>query len=356
MKKIIIAMLMSLILLAGCGTNSAAPDIPEDDLILVETTSFTEDPNSGYGGGFDIGTYRLIYYNLPGYFADLVGRDVCNAWDSARSREERDNECIAVSFIRDFNISKEDFIKANEEIVQIWAEFEAFPGESSSFELYPIDLIFTFDNERINYYFLWENSPVAKEFGMGMENGRYRHLFYNMPAPFVNLVDRNVFLDWKRARSDEERENEAIAISFIRDFKISKEDFNRANEEMRQIWAKNVYTPEESSWYEVYPVELLFSASPSSVEGSRRIKEYFLWENSPAANERIHMGQGIDDDVQDEGEDTPGEEENIPGEVEDSLGEDELTFGEGNVNSEEEGAEGENKNDDGNEISSDNEQ
>ena len=34
---------------------------------------------------------------------------------------------------------------------------------SSMYEIYPIDLIFTFDNELINDYFLWENSPIPEE-------------------------------------------------------------------------------------------------------------------------------------------------------------------------------------------------
>ena len=101
---------------------------------------------------------RPIYYSLPYSFAELVGRDVFYAWDVARyEKEEFENECIAVSFIKHFKVSKEDFTRANEVIRAQAAELGY--EEHSYGEVYDVDLIYTFDNEKINEFFLWENGP-----------------------------------------------------------------------------------------------------------------------------------------------------------------------------------------------------
>ena len=268
-----------------------------------ENCNYAMDSNSPYSSGyFHIGRFRPIFYNLPYAFVNLVGRDAYFAWMDTRSLEEMQNENMAVGFIKYFNISKEDFTRANEERRQFLESIEASPERSSHFELYPVDLIFTFDNERINEYFLWENTPVAQEFGMGMELEVHRPLFYNMPAPFVNLVGRETFIEWRRSRSQEERENENIAISFVRDFNISREDFNKANEYMRQVWANFGFASEEfriraevehgwtkdpSSQFEVYDVDMIFGAVESG--DIAQVSEFFLWENSPIEHER-HLG------------------------------------------------------------------
>ena len=223
---------------------------------------------------FDRGRFRPIFYELPAPFIYLVCINEATVWFFSRSCYERKNINIAVSFVKYFNISREDFKKANVQLQQIWERIDMSAQISSLFEFYPVDLIFSFDNERINRYFLWENSPVAVEFGIGMEIGKHRPLFYNMPAPFVNLVGREVFIEWRHARSQEERENESIAVSFIRYFGISRYEFERANEEMRQIWEAAGVSAADSSIHELYPVDLIFTFD------NELINEFFLWENS----------------------------------------------------------------------------
>jgi len=259
--------------------------IPEAEMLFVEAEVEmpTQDLSRIYGGEFDVGRHRPIFYHLPYPFVQIVGSDAHRAFRISRCPIETETENIAVSFIRYFNISKEDFTRANEQRRQLLIDRGTIPGITSSFELYPVDLIFTFDNERINEYFLWENSPSAREFGMGMDVGYHRYLFYNMPAPFVELVGRETFIQWRNSRSDEERENENIAVSFVRYFDISPEDFNRANEEMRQVWERDGFTPAHSSIYELYPVDLIFTAVSS--RDNTALNEYFLWENSQAAHE-----------------------------------------------------------------------
>gem|GEM_PF-2225769 len=117
--------------------------------------------------GMEVGKFRPNFYDLPGPFADLIGRDVYLKWILSRCPEERDNENVAVSFIRDFNISREAFAKANEQLRQNWESVGASPLVSSAYEIYPVELIFTFDNELINEYFLWENSRIFAERSLG---------------------------------------------------------------------------------------------------------------------------------------------------------------------------------------------
>ena len=123
----------------------------------------SNDAGAGDGGYHGYGRFRLRHSSLPGTFADLVGRDAFWDWYNARCAEERENESIAVSFVRYFNISREDFERANEEFRQNVASVNISTAESSSWELYPVDLIFTFDNERINEFFRWHNSPIVHE-------------------------------------------------------------------------------------------------------------------------------------------------------------------------------------------------
>jgi len=117
--------------------------------------------------GMEVGQFRPLFYTLPGPFADLIGRDEYLEWILSRCPEERDNENVAVSFIRHFNISREAFAKANEQLRQNWESVGASPLDSSAYEIYPVDLIFTFDNELINEYFLWKNSTVFAERSLG---------------------------------------------------------------------------------------------------------------------------------------------------------------------------------------------
>ena len=89
------------------------------------------------GDGYVVGKYRLIYYDLAAPFANLVGdRAVCSAWQFSRSSKEYHNECIAVSFIKHFDISEEDFRKANEEVRLIGERLGYPQGTSVHFEIY----------------------------------------------------------------------------------------------------------------------------------------------------------------------------------------------------------------------------
>lgn len=159
-------MFISLIILAACGMNNTATDLSESNFSSTENVVLAQVSSLDSGGDFEVGIFRPIFYSMPAPFLDLVGRDTYFEWVDTRSYEERENECIAVSFVRYFNVSKENFNKANEELRQIWANVGASSEDGSVYELYHTDLIYTFDNEKINEFFLWENSIYAQEIGL----------------------------------------------------------------------------------------------------------------------------------------------------------------------------------------------
>ena len=116
--------------------------------------------------GFSVGRFRPMFYSLPYHITNLVDANAFIDWAPFRSDEEYHYEAIAVSFIRYFDVSREEFERANEE----WRNFligrGMIPNGSSNAEIYDVDLIFTFDNERINEFFRWENSNFGHEVGL----------------------------------------------------------------------------------------------------------------------------------------------------------------------------------------------
>ena len=116
MKKLVLfCLVLAMFFCAGCKEHPAA-----------ETPSVTTAP---FGGniGFDEdpqpGTYRPIYYNLARPYIDIVGEKAYDEWHDTRSDEEKENECVAVSFVKAFDVRKEDFERANKEHRTIWEDF-----------------------------------------------------------------------------------------------------------------------------------------------------------------------------------------------------------------------------------------
>jgi hypothetical protein len=148
-------------------TQLPAPTANNQEPTKIGTEQISREPEEDMNNDdIELGIYRPTYYSMFFTFADLVGSEAYIKWalDMVDNNyEEYLNECIAVSFIKKFNISKEDFARANEAKRQSLAERGDLPEDSSLYELYPVDLIYTFDNKRINEFFLWENSIYANE-------------------------------------------------------------------------------------------------------------------------------------------------------------------------------------------------
>ncbi|MCL1810310.1 MAG: hypothetical protein FWG42_11195 [Clostridiales bacterium] len=180
MKIKIILVALALSLIAGCG-DSPPQDISAGDAVLGSAAGMVQEDETlgldeAIGGDWDFGPYRPRYYTMPGPFADLVGRDAYLGWFFSMDEEERESECIAVRFIREFGISQRQFSDVNEELLNSWLSRGNSPEESSAYEIYPVDLIYTFDNEAIDEFFLWENSPIPEERGVGYGTKRKKNV------------------------------------------------------------------------------------------------------------------------------------------------------------------------------------
>ena len=195
MKMKIIALVLLLGLFAGCG-DSPPQDISAGDAVLGDAAGMVrEDGTLGsdeaIGGDWDFGPYRPIYYTMAGFFADFVGRENYDNWFNSMSEEERESECIAVGYVREFGISQRQFNDMNEELLNLRLGRGNSPEESSLYEVYPVDLIYTFDNEAIDEYFLWENSPIPEERGVGYGTKRKKNVHTETAAdiPDENPLD-----------------------------------------------------------------------------------------------------------------------------------------------------------------------
>ena len=144
-------------------TSSSAQ---ETDTIVTDIGGMPETFKSLY----DEYKYRSTYYSIPYSFVELVGKEVF--WDWFRETPYRVypldvDEMAMVAFIKKFNISREEFDKANKKREQTLMETRGFtvmnPAKDDPYydrnvencELYDGDLIYTFDNEIINAYYLY---------------------------------------------------------------------------------------------------------------------------------------------------------------------------------------------------------
>ncbi len=96
--------------------------------------------------------YRIAYYRIAGEFLDLLSKeDLQRFYDWTHTLEDPDlsNEMMMVAFVKQFNISREDFELAAE-------RFRKSNESATHMEEYEVpnaDIIYTFDNEIINEYY-----------------------------------------------------------------------------------------------------------------------------------------------------------------------------------------------------------
>ena len=108
-------------------------------------------------------TKREIYYSISSVFEELVYPDAADEvfGDYKNPDGIEPIEMRLVTFLKHFNIPKEDFIKATERLKEIRLKNDMDIGHEE-YELPNADIIYTFDNEIINAYFRREN-PVAPD-------------------------------------------------------------------------------------------------------------------------------------------------------------------------------------------------
>lgn len=98
-----------------------------------------------------IPTKRYIYYNISGVYAELADENGLDFMNELSPNKEHE-EMALVMFIKRNNIKKEDFEKAIEKDRELRIKL----GQDMTTEEYELpnaDIIYTFNNKLINYYY-----------------------------------------------------------------------------------------------------------------------------------------------------------------------------------------------------------
>ncbi len=195
MKKLIalIVILVLLVLTVACEkeketnkTTTITESIQTYET-LSSTTAYKVDnlkenePQNDNGGGYiESGKYRQRYNNVPYDFVILVGEKEFDRWYDEIYEFNPDKSQI-VAFIQYFNISKEVFEKTNLQMAKSFAEFNPTMRpldyeNQQTYEIYNADIIYTFDDEIINEYYLTPDYPYCADFEYeaAIERGTYQ--------------------------------------------------------------------------------------------------------------------------------------------------------------------------------------
>lgn len=129
--------------------------------------------------------YRNNYYQIPTFFAEIIDSDIFMTWEKeyySNNYADDSNEMVMLAYVKEFNISKEDFEKANLEyarfIDETYSHICLDPqdyADQEMQEIYNSDIIYTFDNKLINKYYLGIDYPFLNEYEYveAMEAGKY---------------------------------------------------------------------------------------------------------------------------------------------------------------------------------------
>lgn len=178
MKKLLSLILVFIlpVLLVACSENNSNNqrtnfgNNPTTDTTSPETVVNVDDLNSDDSGGGYITSskYRQCYYDVPYDFVMLVGEEEFDRWYDEIYEFNPDKSQI-VSFVQYFNISKEDFEKTNLQMAKSFAEFNPTMRpldyeNQQTYEIYNADIVYTFDDEIINEYYLTPDYPYCADF------------------------------------------------------------------------------------------------------------------------------------------------------------------------------------------------
>ena len=183
MKKLIalIVILFLLVLSVACEKDKkkitiiTTTEIGETDEILSTSTTYQidnskvdETKNDNGGGYIESRKYRQCYYDVPYDFIVLVGEDEFDRWYEDIYKFNPDKSQF-VEFIQYFTISKEVFEKTNLQMAKSFAEFNPTMRpldyeNQQTYEIYNTDIIYTFDDEIINEYYLTPDYPYCADF------------------------------------------------------------------------------------------------------------------------------------------------------------------------------------------------
>ena len=196
MKKFIgIFLVLVITFFVGCEKNNSNSKTTQSTIRNTQETTITKDLTviekgtsiEGIGGGEIVQEkYRQCYYRISYQFAQLVDSQELKEWKEKVFSEDPSeiNEMIMKRFIHDFDISREQFDKANLELAKfLYDQNSPLPSmnpkdyiNQEMFELYNADIIYTFDDQIINEYYLSGEYPFVYEsdYEEAVANGTYQ--------------------------------------------------------------------------------------------------------------------------------------------------------------------------------------
>ncbi len=130
--------------------------------------------------------YRNNYYQIPTFFAEIIDSDTFMTWEKeyySNNYADDTNVMVMLAYIKEFDISQEDFEKANLEyarfIDETYSHICLDPqdyADQEMQEIYNVDIIYTFDNDLINEYYLGIDYPFLNEYEYveAVESGTYK--------------------------------------------------------------------------------------------------------------------------------------------------------------------------------------
>ncbi len=168
------------------STTFVSKEISNNNLSLEETSITSNKSQNDIGGGeLNVQKYRLNYYDVPAPFADLVDSEEFEKWNDEIAGENPNitNEMVMKKFVQRFNISREDFDRANLECARIFRDrlnrnpvlYPLDYANQEACEIYNADIIYSFDDEIINEYYLTPDYAFTyeDEFEKAVKNGEY---------------------------------------------------------------------------------------------------------------------------------------------------------------------------------------
>lgn len=177
------------------------------------SNTYTFSDEGGQGGGELLPRkYRNNYYQIPLFFSKIVDEKEYLKWESeyyANNYADDTNVMVMVAFIKEFDISREDFEKANLEyakfIDEIYHHICLDPqdyADQEMQEIYNTDIIYTFDNELINEYYLGIDYPFLNEYQYveAVENGTYK----TQTTDFVDIEQMEAEINAKYGTTETE--------------------------------------------------------------------------------------------------------------------------------------------------------
>ena len=166
-----------LFVITSCTLNEAKDDsdiltsTQNESSNTVDSDKELSTTNDIGGGDLSLTKYRSIYCDIPRPFSNLVDLYEFEEWyDIIMKNNPNETEIMPMKlFIEEFNISREDFDRANLEWTKIIIDgFDGIPmmdpqdfANQETDEVYNADIIYTFDDEIINNYYLSHEYPFV---------------------------------------------------------------------------------------------------------------------------------------------------------------------------------------------------